>query len=206
MDAKQPLTNTEPSSSPEALVTPNAERSDAELYLALKQGQTDALGILYDRHAGLVYAIALKMMKNAQDAEDLTQEVFLQLAKTPYDPRRGSLRTFLVVLTRSRSLDGLRSRQRAQTSLQHWQVQLQPDLADVSLERLYREECVQEVQTALAQLSDEQQRVLRLAYHEGLSQSAIAEQLGSPLGTVKAWARRGLLKLRQSLEDGFEDG
>lgn len=182
----------------------NAEPSDAELWVALKQGQVNALGMLYDRHVGLVYGIALKTMRNPQDAEDLTQEVFLQLAKTNYDPRRGSLRTFLAILTRSRSLDGLRSRRRAQASLQHWQTGQHQDSL-LPLETLDQQERVQEVQAALSQLSEEQQRVLHLAYQEGLSQTAIAERLGSPLGTVKAWARRGLLKLRQNLQDVFED-
>ncbi|MDX2211849.1 MAG: sigma-70 family RNA polymerase sigma factor [Oculatellaceae cyanobacterium bins.114] len=182
-----------------------AEQSDAQLWTALKQGQVSALGVIYDRHAALVYAIALKTMKNAQDAEDLTQEIFLQLARTTYDPKRGSLRTFLAILTRSRSIDGLRSRQRTQASLQRWRLGHHQEFTNKPEETLYQEECIQEVQTALAQLSEDQQRVLRLAYHEGLSQSAIAEQLGSPLGTVKAWARRGLLKLRQNLQDVLED-
>ena len=88
-------------------------QTDAQLYLALKAGQTAALGILYDRHAGLVYGIALKVLENPQEAEDLTQDIFLNFVKIgSYEPNRGSLRTYLAILTRSRAVDRVRSRPR----------------------------------------------------------------------------------------------
>ncbi|NJK27816.1 MAG: sigma-70 family RNA polymerase sigma factor [Coleofasciculaceae cyanobacterium SM2_3_26] len=192
--------NTEPSNTELS----NTELSNTELWMALKQGNMDALGVLYDRHAGLVYAIALKTTKNTQDAEDLTQDIFLRLAQSSYDPKRGSLRTFLAILARSRSLDWLRSRQRKQAALQISGLEPQ-ESTNLPVELLYKEERDREVQDALAQLSENQQRVLHLAYRDGLSQAAIAEQLGAPLGTVKAWARRGLMKLRQNLQDVLGD-
>ena len=178
-------------------------QTDAQLYLALKAGQTAALGILYDRHAGLVYGIALKVLENPQEAEDLTQDIFLNFVKIgSYDPSRGSLRTYLAILTRSRAVDRVRSRSNTRELLQKWGHSREEETAtDSLLEKVSRSEQSQEVKAALAQLSDEQQQILRMAYYDGLSQSEIANQLEIPLGTVKARARRGLLKLRQALTD-----
>lgn len=178
-------------------------QTDAQLYLALKAGQTAALGILYDRHAGLVYGIALKVLENPQEAEDLTQDIFLNFVKiSSYEPSRGSLRTYLAILTRSRAVDRVRSRSNAREFLKKWERSTESETAtDSLLEKVSRSEQSQEVKAALAQLSDEQQQILRMAYYDGLSQSEIANQLEIPLGTVKARARRGLLKLRQALTD-----
>ncbi len=178
--------------------------SNVELWKKLKQGQIEALGILYDRHIGLVYAVALKITKNTQDAEDIAQGIFLGLAQSAYDPKRGSLRTFLAIMTRSRSIDLLRLRRRRQNILQTNHANSLQESTDVPTETLYQAESAQQVQNALAQLSENQQQVLHLAYRDGLSQTEIAEQLGAPLGTVKGWARRGLIKLRQSLQDRQE--
>ncbi|MGI0489947.1 sigma-70 family RNA polymerase sigma factor [Pantanalinema rosaneae CENA516] len=188
----------EPSGQPESA---SLNQTDAELILALRNGQTTALGVLYDRHARLVYGLALTTLGNAQEAEDLTQDIFLTLAKgSSYNPQRGSLRTFLAILTKSRAKDRLRSRSSTRRMLDRWQWgrQLEPG-TPLPLEQVFQQEQSQEVRTALAQLSEQEQQVLRMAYYEGLSQSAIAQQLEIPLGTVKARARRGLLKLRQTL-------
>lgn len=176
--------------------------TDEDLWLGLRAGQQDALGQLYDRHAGLVYGIALKLLTNPQEAEDLTQDIFIKLVqKAAYDPQRGSLRTFLAVMTRSRALDRLRSRTVAQDSVARLQT-IQPTIQNATpVDSLHQSERSEQIQAALAQLSDPQRQVLRMAYYEGMTQATIAEQLNAPLGTVKAHARRGLLKLRQLLHD-----
>jgi RNA polymerase sigma-70 factor (ECF subfamily) len=179
--------------------------SDQELWLALQAGQTHALGTLYDRHGGLVYGIALKVLIHPQEAEDLTQDIFVKLAQSgAYDPQRGSFRTFLAILTRSRAIDRLRSRQVARASMERLQA-TQPNVSgSLPSEALIQAERSQAVQAALAELSDSQRQILHLAYYEGLSQSTIAERLDTPLGTVKTHSRRGLLKLRQILQDRWE--
>lgn len=137
---------------------------------------------------------------NSQDAEDLTQEIFVKFPQARYDPERGSLRTYLAVLTRSRAIDCLRSKQRSQASLEKFRnTQMGVEESNAE-DASYFEEIHPAVEAALAQLSDSQRQVLDLAYQSGLSHTEIAQQLNVPLGTVKTWARRGLLKLRQTLQ------
>jgi len=177
-------------------------QTDTELWLAVCTGETVALGQLYDRHARLVYGVGLKMLGNAQEAEDLTQDIFIKLVENKkYDPARGSLRTFLMMLTRSRAMDRLRSRQSARRSQRKLQINHAASAEDIDFatQSVIADEQSEAVQSALSQLSDEQQQALRLAYYEGLTQSDIASRLDIPLGTIKARTRRGLLKLRQIL-------
>ena len=175
--------------------------TDAELWFALRAGQTSALGELYDRHASLVYGVSLKVLGNAQEAEDLTQDIFIKLAEqASYDPERGSLRTFLMILTRSRAIDRVRSRQSAQRSKRRWQADYVPSSEPLT-HGMVKAEQSNQVQAAMSQISAQQRQVLQMAYYEGLTQAAIAERLNAPLGTVKARARRGLLKLREILQD-----
>lgn len=175
-------------------------QTDAELVFALRNGQTAALGVLYDRHSSLVYGLAVNTLSNTQEAEDLTQDIFLTLAKgTSYDPKRGTLRTFLAILTKSRAIDRLRSRNRSRQMMNRWQRTESADPSALPLEQAFQQEQSQEISTALAQLSSDEQQILKLAYYDGLSQSEIAKQLELPLGTVKTRARRSLLKLRQTL-------
>ena len=179
---------------------PASNQTDADLYLALREGQTAALGILYDRHARLVYGLALKTLSNAQEAEDLTQDIFLNLTRsTSYDPQRASLRTFLGILTRSRAIDRIRSRSTALSNLERLKTDYNSDTSQSPFDHVFQTEQSQEVKTALAQLSESEQQLLQMAYYEGLSQSEIAERLNVPLGTVKTRTRRSLLKLRQIL-------
>jgi RNA polymerase sigma-70 factor (ECF subfamily) len=178
-------------------------QTDAELWLAVCAGETVALGQLYDRHAGLVYGVGLNMLGNAQEAEDLTHDIFIKLVENKkYDPARGSLRTFLMMLTRSRAMDRLRSRQSARRSQRKLQINHAAASAediDFATQSVIANEQSETVKAALSQLSDDQQQALRLAYYEGFTQSDIASRLDIPLGTIKARTRRGLLKLRQIL-------
>ena len=182
-------------------------QNDADLFRQLQNKQTNALEILYDRHGALVYGIALQLLDNIHEAEDLTQDIFISLTrKCAYNPQKGTLRTFLAILTRSRAIDRIRSRTRANKRLRNQALTESPNLVfDNSIESVSQQEQAQEVQAALKQLSSREQEVLRMAYYEGLSQSAIAERLNIPLGTIKSRARSGLLKLRQGLANFREE-
>ena len=173
---------------------------DLELIQALKTGQPSALGKLYDRYGSVVYGLALKILKNAQEAEDLTQEIFVSFwHKNTYDPARGSLSNYLVMMTRSRSLDKLRSRSSRSKFLERWRQTTTQAFSRSAFEQVDIWDTSQQVQEALAQLPEQQRKVLEMAYYQDLSQSEIAKTLNIPLGTVKTSARQALKKLRKIL-------
>lgn len=180
-----------------------AKATDAEVWQALKAGQSHALRIIYERYAFLVYRLALRILTNAQEAEDLTQEIFLNLWRNRgYDPLRGSLSSYLTTLTRSRAIDKLRSRGTQLKFLQRWGQMITPESSTLSpLEMASLSQRSEQVKTAIAQLPANQRQVLEMAYFEGFSQSEIAKKLETPLGTVKSWSRQGLLTLRKNLHN-----
>lgn len=179
-----------------------ASYSDLDLLNALREGRVDALGRLYDRYSKVVYGLAYKILENSEEAEDITQDVFLTLwRRDRYDATRGSLNNFLMTMTRSRSIDKLRSRSTRMRALQRLKGTFRSEGTALPLEQVSIQERSQLVRDALAQLSDNERQVLEVAYYEGLSQSEIAKRLETPLGTVKTRSRQALLKLRQALQD-----
>ncbi|MGK7878059.1 MAG: sigma-70 family RNA polymerase sigma factor [Xenococcaceae cyanobacterium] len=183
------------------------KQTDPELFRALQAGKTSALGQLYDRYASLVYSLALKILTNAQEAEDLTQEIFLTLwRRQTYNPARGSLSSFLTTMTRSRAIDRLRTRSTKHRFLNRWSQTMTPSTPLLTpFEQASNQERQEQVQKALAELPQKQRQILEMAYYQGLSQSEIAKELDTPLGTVKTWARKGLLKLRENLKEFMGD-
>lgn len=175
-----------------------SDSSDLLLIEQLHQGEGQALRLLYDRYSGLVYTIAFRILGRAEDAEDLTQDIFLTFWKDQkFDPRRAALSTYLSLLTRSRALNRLEQRASRQRSLDRLQQVETGWTVTTPLDQASQWEQHEQMQIALGQLSDKQRQILELSYYQGLSQSAIAQQLSLPLGTVKTNARQGLLKLRQ---------
>lgn len=177
------------------------QQKDLELLQALKLGETPALSKLYDRYGAVVYGLALKILKDAQEAEDLTQEVFVNLwHNNTYNPARGSLSNYLVVVTRSRAIDKLRSRTSRRKFLERWRhtTNTQPFSLSAS-EQIDIWDTSQHVRAALSKLPERQRQILEMAYFQDLSQSEIAKTLDIPLGTVKTSARQALKKLREIL-------
>ncbi len=186
---------------PNCIVT--AQSTDLELLNALKAGHADALSTIYDRYANLVYGLASRILNDAEDAEDVTQDVFLKVWNRShlYEPSRGSFSNFLVTMTRSRSIDKLRSRVSRFRFLQRWQTVISHGAGpETPLETVSMEERSQVVNSALTHLSDNERQILEIAYYQGLSYSETAKQLDLPLGTVKSRARTGLRKLRYALK------
>ncbi|MEO0352054.1 MAG: sigma-70 family RNA polymerase sigma factor [Cyanobacteria bacterium P01_A01_bin.15] len=180
--------------------------ADDALVTRLWKGELPALGILYDRHGSVVYGIALKGLRSVVEAEDLTQEVFLSLMRTrSYDSCRGTLPSYLTTLTRSRVIDRLRAQSTQKKYLQQWRNTQSVADSVTPMKHITQQEQRALVREALTTLKSQQREVLEMSYYEGRSQSDIAERLGVPLGTVKSWARRGLLQLRKQLDVLRED-
>jgi RNA polymerase sigma-70 factor, ECF subfamily len=181
----------------------DSQPNDLQLVASLQEGQQHALGQIYDRYGAAVYRLARKMSVSDGDAEDLTQEVFLAFWQKVerYDPQRGSLLVFLLTMTRSRALNKIRQNDSRQNLLERYEQQLPMHDLTPTWEAAQLSELSTRMQEALAQLSNEQRQTLMMAYYGGHSQSAIADQLQIPLGTVKTRSRQGLIKLKQLLQD-----
>jgi len=179
--------------------------TDRQLFQDLKAGQTSALNALYQRYAPIVYGLALQILKESQEAEDVTQDIFISLWKSDaYDPTRGSLGSYLTTLSRSRSIDKLRARGRKLKFLERWGQLMPLDTGPSSLiEQVSLRERSERVREALSQIPENQRQALELVYFGGFSQVEIAQQYEVPLGTVKSWLRLGLLKLRQQLQSSL---
>jgi RNA polymerase sigma-70 factor (ECF subfamily) len=167
------------------------------------QDQT-ALDTLYERYSKVVYAIALRIIGQAADAEDVVVDSFWQVWQqaASYDASRGQLRTWIVTIARSRALDRLRALRRSPLAdAEEVDVAGREIVADDDPEQaawLAQQSSI--VRTALASLPREQREALELAYYHGLSQSEVAERLGEPLGTIKTRIRLGMMKLREQLQ------
>jgi RNA polymerase sigma-70 factor (ECF subfamily) len=177
-----------------------AQTSDIELLHAVARSDEAALAALYDRYRLILFGLLVRILNSREEAEDVLQEVFLQVWRRAgdFDEERGRPFTWLVTLARSRAIDRLRvlaSRQRLADSAA---LEVTGEASDAVADTLHAEQR-EIVARALATLPEEQRRTLKLAYFEGLTQSEIATQLGTPLGTVKTRMRTGMMKLRELL-------
>lgn len=173
---------------------------------AIARGDEQSLASLYDRYRLILFGLILRILHSRPEAEDVLQEVFLQVWQraASFDETRGRPFTWLVTLARSRAIDRLRSsnaRERLATASAQG---LTEDFVDTSAET-FRAEQSEVVQRALAAIPEEQRRALALAYFEGLSQTEIAARLQEPLGTVKTRMRSGMTKLRELLRGRVGD-
>lgn len=173
----------------------------------MAEGDHQALGELYDRHARLLYSLALRIVRERGDAEDVLQEAFSQVWRQAgrFEAARGTVAGWLVTVTRSRALDRLRQRRSQPGGVADFErfAGSVPDPSHALDLQLVTAEQADKVRQALAALPDEQRIPLELAYYEGLSQSEIAAKLGVPLGTIKTRMRQTLRRLREALAGGM---
>ena len=174
---------------------------DNELISRLRASDSQAMDVLYDRYGGLVYSVAVKILQNNSDAEELTQDVFVTLwQQDNYHSERGSLKSFLALLTRHRAIDKLRKRNTTQKFLTRWQLNLyESSFRTLPLEEAQDREQQKQVQKALSLLPAEQREILMMSFFEGLSRTQIAEKLNLPVGTVKSRVRLAFVKLKKLL-------
>lgn len=169
----------------------------------MARGDKNALARLYDLLARPLYSLALRITSDPSEAQDVVQDVFLQLwnKAADYQPARGSYFSWAATLTRNRALDRIRMRKRRGEIIQESAADIAPaDDRDLDAsDALWLREKAGAVRAALRELPAEQRQAIELAFFGGYTQQQIAEQLGDPLGTVKARIRRGLLRLREAL-------
>jgi RNA polymerase sigma-70 factor (ECF subfamily) len=178
-------------------VSPAADDDDdVVLVRAVAAGDRAALARLYDRYASILLALALRIIRDRREAEDLLHDVFLEVWRSAkdYDGARGRVRTWLIIRMRSRALDVTKSARVSRRSGDPEVIERMVAEGDISgsPDRA-------RVRAALAELTADQRRVLELAYFDGQSCSEIAERIGIPIGTVKSRLAAGLGKLRQTL-------
>ena len=190
------------------------ENQDRDLLRRMADGDEAALGALYDQWSERVHTLALWILKDADEAEDVVEETFWQLWRTAgrYDGKRAAGSTWVMMIARSRALDRLRSRRRradwiaapATVNALSEQTGAPPSEAPgAELDNGYRHA---RLASALRALPAEQRTAVELAYFEGLSHGEIADRTSQPLGTVKTRIRLGMQKLRQGLQSLRETG
>jgi RNA polymerase sigma-70 factor, ECF subfamily len=172
------------------------DRTDAAIVSAIRSGDANGMTALYDRYSAVVYAVALRVLGDTGAAEDVLQEVFMQMWRNPglFDSSRGSLGPWLSVIARHRAIDGLRKR-RPETDIADVVVSVEPDMAGDA----ERSQAMEKVRGALGSMPSAQRQALDMAYFEGLSHTEISARTGEPLGTIKTRIRSGLLALRKVL-------
>jgi RNA polymerase sigma-70 factor, ECF subfamily len=180
--------------------------SDAALVQQLLRRDVRAFEQLYDRHSRIVYGLVLRILQQASTAEEVVQDIFLQLWRnaSQYQSNRGPFLPWLLTLARNRALDNLRLKSERQRRREEQTEQL-PQMAQVpDYERALDERRRAEVvRSLMGSLSAQQRRAIEMAYFEGLSHSEIAAVLQEPLGTVKSWIRTGLIRLKEGLQPGL---
>ena len=175
---------------------PNAMTSDAVLVTASRSGDQGAMAALYDRYSSIVYSVALRVLQDTGAAEDVLQDIFMQLWRNPgaFDASRGNMAAWLAVIARNRAIDALR-RRHPENNIEDIVVSVEPNLASEA----DRSRTMDKVRGALQEMPPPQRTALEMAYFEGLTHSEIAGKTGEPLGTIKTRIRTGLLALRKAL-------
>jgi len=176
---------------------------DATLVNRLLRKDVAAFEQLYNRHSRIVYSLVLRILQQAGTAEEVVQDVFLQLWRNAarYDVTRGPFVPWLLTLARNRALDHLRLKSERQRRREDQTEELPSVTVAPEYEKqLDEKRRAERVRALLGVLSPQQKKAIELAYFQGLSHTEIAEALHEPLGTVKSWIRNGLLRLKEGLQ------
>jgi RNA polymerase sigma-70 factor, ECF subfamily len=170
---------------------------DTALVSAIRAGDQNAMAALYDRYSSIVYSVALRVLGDTGAAEDVQQDVFMQLWRNPgaFDASRGNLGAWLAVIARNRAIDALRKR-KPEDDVEDVVLSVAPDMAAEA----DRSRIAVKVREVLAAMPAAQRAALEMAYYEGLTHTEIAAKTGEPLGTIKTRIRAGLIALRKAFQ------
>jgi RNA polymerase sigma-70 factor (ECF subfamily) len=174
-----------------------AASPDTALVSAIRAGDQNAMAALYDRYSSIVYSVALRVLGDTGAAEDVQQDVFMQLWRNPgtFDASRGNLGAWLAVIARNRAIDAIRKR-KPEDDVEDVVLSVVPDMAAEA----DRARIAVKVREVLAALPAAQRAALEMAYYEGLTHTEIAAKTGEPLGTIKTRIRAGLIALRKAFQ------
>lgn len=179
------------------------ETQQAELLRRIAAQDTTALAEFYDQTAASLFSFAMQMLNNAHDAEEVIQDVFVQIwnKAASYDPTIGMAFSWSVSIVRNRCIDLLRSRQRRSRVMVETPdgAEAEPDVEASARETALATDELEAVRNSLGQLPENQKQAIEMAFFGGLSHHEIADALKEPIGTVKARIRRGMMKLRVGL-------
>jgi RNA polymerase sigma-70 factor (ECF subfamily) len=185
---------------------------DPTLLASIVKGDQQAFSRLYDHSSALLYTLAFRILGNREEANELLQDVYLEVWRkvARYDVGRGTPIAWLITLTRSRAIDRVRARtargHNATSPLDGSVSSAVADLGPSPFETQADQELRMAVGTAITGLPPAQQQAIELAYYEGLSHQEIAARLNQPLGTVKTRIKLGMSKLREALRHCLEPG
>jgi RNA polymerase sigma-70 factor (ECF subfamily) len=176
---------------------PPSDLDDASLLAQVKRGDEQAMASLFDRYSKVVYSVALRVLRDPASAEDVLQEIFMQIWRSPdgFIATRGSLGGWLAVVSRNRSIDSLRRRRPTETTDD--MVLASPYNLAAESERTLM---LEKARAAITLLPSEQRKTLEMAFFDGLTHTEIAEMTGDPLGTVKTRIRSALQSLRKAFQ------
>lgn len=174
-----------------------AASPDSALVSAIRAGDQNAMAAVYDRYSSIVYSVALRVLGDTSAAEDVQQDVFVQLWRNPgaFDASRGNLGAWLAVIARNRAIDALRKR-KPEDDVEDVVLSVVPDMAAEA----DRSRIAGKVREVLGAMPAAQRAALEMAYYEGLTHTEIAAKTGEPLGTIKTRIRAGLIALRKAFQ------
>jgi RNA polymerase sigma-70 factor (ECF subfamily) len=187
-----------------SLNQPESQDRDVELLRQIASGDRAAFAEFYDRHSTLMFSVATKILNDSAEAQDVLQEAFLQIWEkaAKFDPKLGKASSWAAILARNKAIDRIRASQRRSRLAEEAGTAhgIAEEVSDSVNETLVGREQAKLIQSAIVELPGEQRQAIELAYFSGLTQDEISKKLNTPLGTIKARIRRGLLKLRDQLE------
>lgn len=179
------------------------QQPDVVLIKQMMEGDERALAVVYDRYSGMLYGMLMRILRDQQAAEEVLQDIFLQLWRTAhqFDAERGALPSWLLVIGRNKAISRLRARRNREVLEDSEGSFANTFVSSRNLEEeVTRNELGRTLRTAFAQLPNEQREALELAYFDGMTQTEIATKTGHPLGTVKTRIRTAMQSLRQILK------
>ncbi len=193
--------------SAETSVPVSADLSDAALLRGVAADDEQCLRIFYRRHAGLVYSLAYRMLRNGARAEDVLQETFIRVwrAAITFDPARGTAESWVVTIARNLCLSSLRKARSASLDAHLDEASEVPDDGETPEQAAWRNARRDLVRAAVARLPEQQRHLVALAYFDGLTHVEIAARTRQPLGTVKSRLRLALIHLRRALHASLGD-